>query len=263
MTAIESAVLGLIQGLTEFLPVSSSGHLVIGQTLLGLRGDNLAFDVLVHGATLMAVIVYFRGRLLELLRRPAWPYAGKLVVATLPVVVFGLTLHPLIRDAFARPPMVAGFLVITGGLLLSLYLRDRAVGPGTALREPGWGAALTIGLFQALALLPGVSRSGSTIVAGIWLGLAPAAAVEFSFLLAIPAIAGAIVYEAGSLGRAADGGMGGVFAVGAATAFASALVAIGAVFRAVGRQQFRWFGFYCLAAAGTFAAWLAWGHGAG
>lgn len=256
MTVIEGAVLGLIQGLTEFLPVSSSGHLVIGQTLFGLEGDHLAFDVFVHGATLLAVLVYFRSRLIAILRGWEWRYVVKLALATLPVVVSGVTFYPFVREAFSRPSLVVVFLAVTGMLLLSLYLRGRH-GEGTGLQEPGWGTALAIGLFQACALLPGISRSGSTIVAGIWLGLAPAAAVEFSFLLAIPAIAGAIVYESGALRDAAGAGATDAFLVGAGVAFLSALVAIGVVFRTVERRHFRWFGFYCLAAAALFAAWLA------
>lgn len=256
MTAVESAVLGLIQGLTEFLPVSSSGHLVIGQSLFGLEGDNLAFDVFVHGATLLAVLVYFRSRLTAILRGSEWRYVAKLALATMPVVIAAVTFYPFVRETFSRPFLVAVFLAVTGGLLLSLYLRGRSEERVGHL-EPGWGTALAIGLFQACALLPGISRSGSTIVAGIWLGLAPAAAVEFSFLLAIPAIAGAIVYEPEALGQAARSGMADVFVIGAIAAFGSALVAMGVVFRTVARRQFRWFGFYCLAAATLFAAWVA------
>ncbi|MGH7549761.1 MAG: undecaprenyl-diphosphate phosphatase [Gemmatimonadota bacterium] len=260
MTAIEAAVLGLVQGLTEFLPVSSSGHLVIGQTLFDLRGDHLAFDILVHGATLLAILVHFRSRLVELLRRSEWSYIGKLGVATVPAVIAGVTFYGTVREAFTRPSLVAGFLAITGGLLLSLYLRRRP-DDEAGLLEPGWGTALLIGLFQACALLPGISRSGSTIVAGIWLGLAPAAAAEFSFLMAIPAIAGAIVYESGALGQLAGAGMADVFSIGVVFAFASALVAIRVVFRTIGRREFRWLGFYCLAIAALFGMWLAGGAG--
>ncbi|MGH7562917.1 MAG: undecaprenyl-diphosphate phosphatase [Gemmatimonadota bacterium] len=258
MTVIEAAVLGLIQGLTEFLPVSSSGHLVIGQALFGLRGDNLTFDILVHGGTLLAILFYFRSRLIGFLRRSEWSYVGKLGVATVPVVIAGVTLYPTVQEAFTRPALVAGFLAITGVLLLSLYLRRRP-GEEAGRLEPGWGTALLIGLFQACALLPGISRSGTTIVAGIWLGLAPAAAAEFSFLLAIPAIAGAIVYESGALAQLADSGMADVFSIGVVVAFASALVAIRVVFRTIGRREFRWLGFYCLTIAALFGMWLAWG----
>lgn len=257
MSAIEGAVLGLIQGLTEFLPVSSSGHLVIGQALFGLRDDQLAFDVLVHGATLLAVVFYFRGRLIALARPAGWPYALKLGLATLPVVVVAPVVHPWVREAFSEPALVAAFLAVTGMVLLSLYLRAEDVRQRPGALEPGWWTALAIGVFQTCALLPGISRSGTTIVAGIWLGLAPAAAAEFSFLMAIPAILGAIVFESGALREAAGEGMADVFAIGAAVAFVSAIAAIGLVFRLVDRRRFRWLGFYCLIAAGLFGAWLA------
>jgi undecaprenyl-diphosphatase len=257
VTAIEAAILGLIQGLTEFLPVSSSGHLVIGQTLFGLSGDQLAFDVLVHGATLLAVLFYFRSRLAELVRPDGWSYVLKIGLATVPVVVVGPVVYPWVREAFTEPVLVAAFLAVTGVLLLSLYLRPENGRPGSGALEPGWWTALTIGAFQTCALLPGISRSGTTIVAGIWLGLAPAAAAEFSFLIAIPAILGAIVFESGALRTAAAAGRADIFAIGSVFAFVSAIAAIGLVFRLVDRRRFRWLGFYCLIAAGIFGTWLA------
>lgn len=256
MSAIEAAVLGLVQGLTEFLPVSSSGHLVIGQTLFGLHGDQLAFDVLVHGATLLAVLVYFRARLADLVKPAGRSYGLKLALATVPVVLIAPAAYPWVERAFSEPALVAAFLALTGLLLLSLYLRpDRA---GSGALEPGWWTALAIGVFQTCALLPGISRSGTTIVAGIWLGLAPAAAAEFSFLMAIPAILGAMVFESGSLRDAVGGGMADVFAIGSVAAFVSAIAGIGAVLRLVDRRRFPWLGFYCLITAALFGAWLAW-----
>ena len=257
MTAIDAAVLGLVQGLTEFLPVSSDGHLVIGQTLLGLQGSHLAFDVFIHGATLLAILVYFRGRLVGLMRRSAWAYVAKLALATLPVVVVATTFYPWIQRAFGEPWLVPVFLAVTGLLLLSLFFCPQDRGPGSGIVEPGWWTALAIGFLQSFALLPGISRSGTTIVAGIWLGLAPMAAAEFSFLLATPAIVGAIVYESGAVREAATSGMAGVFAVGWIAAFLSGIAAIGIVLRLVDRHRFRWLGFYCPLAAGLFGAWLA------
>ena len=256
MTAIEAAILGLIQGLTEFLPVSSSGHLVIGQTLFGLGDDQLAFDVLVHGATLLAILFYFRGRLADLVKPAGWTYVLKIGLATVPVVVVGPVVYPWVREAFTEPALVAGFLAVTGALLLSLYLRPEDDRPGSRALEPGWWTALAIGVFQTCALFPGISRSGTTIVAGIWLGLAPTAAAEFSFLMAIPAILGAILFESEAL-RTAGAGMAEIFAIGSVVAFVSAIAAIGLVFRFVDRRRFRWLGFYCLIAAGIFGAWLA------
>jgi undecaprenyl-diphosphatase len=257
LTAIEAAILGLIQGLTEFLPVSSSGHLVIGQTLFGLGDDQLAFDVLVHGATLLAILFYFRGRLADLVKPAGRTYVLKIGLATVPVVVVGPVVYPWVREAFTEPALVAGFLAVTGALLLSLYLRPEGDRPGSRALEPGWWTALAIGVFQTCALFPGISRSGTTIVAGIWLGLAPTAAAEFSFLMAIPAILGAILFESEALRTAAGAGMAEIFAIGSVVAFVSAIAAIGLVFRFVDRRRFRWLGFYCLIAAGIFGAWLA------
>jgi undecaprenyl-diphosphatase len=257
VTAVEAAVLGLIQGLTEFLPVSSSGHLVIGQTLLGLHRSHLAFDVLIHGATLLAVLFHFRGRLAYLVMPAGRSYLLKLGLATIPVIIVGPIVYPWVRQAFMEPALVAALLAVTGALILSLYLRPEAPRQGSGVLEPGWWTALAIGVFQTFALLPGISRSGTTIVAGIWLGLAPAAAAEFSFLMAIPAIIGAMIYESEAVQAAAAGGTTDTFAIGSAAAFLSGIGAIRLVFRLVDRRRFRWLGFYCLVVAGVFGAWLA------
>ncbi|HUP19056.1 MAG TPA: undecaprenyl-diphosphate phosphatase [Gemmatimonadota bacterium] len=261
MSPLEGALLGFVQGLTEFLPVSSSGHLVIVQTLLGLDGSNLVFDVVVHGATLAAIGVWFRRRLLGLVAAREWTYAGKLAVASLPVALVGGLFAEQVEAAFAAPELVVGTLALTGAALFSLYLRPDTGTSAAGLAQPGWAAALVIGAAQALAILPGISRSGLTIVAGLWLGLAPAAAAEFSFLLGIPAIAGAVVYQLRPTLAAAGGGQGAELLVGAAVAFASGLAAISLVFRLLTRRGFRRFGFYCCSVAIAFAAWLAWGNG--
>lgn len=262
MTVWEGLVLGLVQGLTEFLPVSSDGHLVIGQTLFGLKND-LTFDVVVHGATLIAILIYFRRRLVELVSTLDYPYMGKLALGTLPVAVVGVVFYDAIQSVFDTPLMTAVFLTVTGTLLLSLYLRrEEDVGPNepgawsAGLSEPTWTAALLIGCAQAAAILPGWSRSGSTIVTGIWLGLAPAAAAEFSFLLGIPAIAGAIVVEGGRVPAALQAGQGAELALGAVAAFVSGLFTIRLVFRLLERRGFRRFGFYCWAVALAFGAYV-------
>lgn len=266
MTAWEGLVLGLVQGLTEFLPISSSGHLVMGQTLFGLEeANNLPFDVLVHGASLLAILVYFRQRLILLVRHRRVTYGAKIVLGTVPVVIVGFTLREAIEVAFHSPSLVAVNLAVTGILLLSLYLRgDPAEQPRTlaelqpgALAEPTWLGALLIGCAQTVAILPGISRSGSTIVSALWLGLAPAAAAEFSFLLGIPALAGAMVLQAAAVQDAAAGYAGTAFAVGGVASFVSSLAAIMLVFRLLARRGFRRFGFYCLAVAAAFGTYLA------
>lgn len=255
----EAIVLGLLQGLTEFLPVSSSAHLVIGHTLFGLSED-LTFDVMLHAATLVAILVYFRRRLVRLVRTLDVRYVGKLCLATVPVAGVGIAFHDAVEAAFGTPLLVAGFLFVTGVALLSLYLRRGDDGQhaawGAGRSEPTWAGALLIGCAQAAAILPGISRSGSTIVAAIWLGVAPAAAAEFSFLLGIPAILGAIVVESSGIGAELRSGLGAELLFGMGVAFVSGLITIRLVFRLLASNSFRRFGFYCWAVAVAFAGWL-------
>ncbi len=253
MTTLEALILGVVQGLTEFLPVSSSAHLVMGEELLGANEPGIAFDVLVHGATLLAVLVYFRRRILQLALDRSWSYAGKILVGTIPAGVAGLSLEPLIESAFAAPGLIVFTLFVTGAFLLSL----KALPAGRVeVVEPSWWQAWWIGCAQMVAILPGISRSGSTIVAGRWLGMAPAASAEFSFLLGVPAVAGALVLQASEMRGATEAGQGLAYSVGWVAALVSGIVAIMLVFRLLARRAFPLFGWYCWAAALAFGAWL-------
>lgn len=254
MSWFEGLVLGLVQGLTEFLPVSSSGHLVIGRTLFGLESDSIAFEVALHGATLLAVLAFFRRRIVAVVRGEAPVYFAKLMLGSVPIIVGALLFRSAIEAWFGSPLLVAGFLAVTGTALLTLGLRrDRG---GSAV-EPGWVAAIVIGCAQALALAPGISRSGATIVAALWLGMAPAAAAEFSFLLGIPAIAGAIVFESGAI-RAAIGEASVGYGFGMVAAFVSAIGAIALVFRALAASRLHHYGVYCWSVALLFGAYAWW-----
>ncbi|MDX1661312.1 MAG: undecaprenyl-diphosphate phosphatase [Gemmatimonadota bacterium] len=259
MTPVEGLVLGLVQGLTEFLPVSSSGHLVIFQTLFGVQGPSVAFDAAVHGATLVAILVYFRERIVTVVRSREWAYVGKLALGTIPIALIGGVWREEVERAFHTPWLVPVTLAVTGAALLSLYFRrDRIrVAP-----VPTWTMAAVIGCAQALALMPGISRSGSTIVAALWLGLAAPAAAEFSFLLGVPAIAGAVGIQADDMLATAHGGGGLTLALGTGTAFLSGLAAMALVFHLLAREGFRRFGFYCWTVALAFAGWL-WMSGSG
>jgi undecaprenyl-diphosphatase len=253
MTPIDALILGIVQGLTEFLPVSSSAHLVMGEELLGANEPGVAFDVLVHGATLLAVLLYFRRRIVELVRRRSWTYGGKIVVGTIPAGIVGVLFESAIERVFAAPAVVVFTLFVTGALLLSL----RAIPTDRAeVEEPSWWQAWWIGCAQMVAILPGISRSGSTIVTARWLGLAPAPSAEFSFLLGVPAIAGAIVLQTGELQAGLAAGSGTVYLLGWGTALLAGLVAIALVFRLLERRAFAHFGWYCWAAAAAFGTWL-------
>ena len=253
MTFLDALVLGIVQGLTEFLPVSSSGHLVMFEELLGANQPGVAFDALVHGGTLLAVLIYFRRRILQLARTRSWSYAGKIVVGTIPAGIVGVLFESAIERVFSFPAVIVATLFVTGAALLSLYAipEDRA-----EIEEPTWWQAWWIGCAQMVSILPGISRSGSTIVTARWLGIAPMASAEFSFLLGVPAIAGAVVLQAGELRMAAGAGATLPYLAGWIAALLSGILAIMLVFRLLARRGFPLFGWYCWAAAAAFGAWL-------
>jgi undecaprenyl-diphosphatase len=225
----------------------------MGEEVLGANEPGIAFDVLVHGATLLAVLVYFRRRILQLVLERSWSYAAKIVVGTIPAGVAGLSLESVIERTFAAPALIVVTLIVTGALLFSLKaLPEERV----EVAEPSWWQAWWIGCAQMVAILPGISRSGSTIVAGRWLGMAPAASAEFSFLLGVPAVAGAIVLQASEMRAATEAGQGLAYSVGWAAALVSGILAIMLVFRLLARRAFPLFGWYCWAAAIGFGAWL-------
>ena len=252
MSTAEALWLGILQGLTEFLPVSSSGHLVLAREWLG-RGEasGLVFEVLLHVATVLAIVVFFRRRIAELLRgllagRPdAWRYAAKLVVATLPAVVVGGFFRHAIEEAFASPTFAAAGLIVTGCLLFTTRTSlARAQQP-----EPDFRAALLIGIAQAFAIPPGISRSGTTVVVALALGVAPMAAAEFSFLLGVIAISGAAVLVLPDL--AAGVAIPRVaLAVGFAAAAFAGLVALRSFVWLLERRAFYAFAYYDWAVGG-------------
>jgi undecaprenyl-diphosphatase len=253
---LESIVLGVVQGLTEFLPISSDGHLLITQTLLDVY-PGIAFVVALHVATLVSVLVAYRDRLADLtrgvLRRDpaALRYVALLVVATIPAGLIGVVLNePL--EALHQIPVSAGLGLLVTGMFLwtSRAALARALGP-----VPGWQAALVIGIAQALAIAPGVSRSGMTIVAALWLGVEAREAAAFSFMMAIPAIAGAAVLELPNLS-----GVGmpwGILLAGSLVATITGILAIRTLVLLLARRAFHAFAPYCWAVGALFLVWLA------
>ena len=198
MTVWDGVLLGFIQGATEFLPVSSSGHLVMAQALLAIEIPGVLFEVAVHVATLLSIVLVYRGRLVQLARgafegdRDAYRYLGLLFVATLPAAFLGVFGQGAIEALFDDPYVPGVGLLVTGTLLWS----GRAALPKAIATRPGWGAALLIGVAQAFALVPGISRSGVTVVAALWLGVEAKEAAAFSFLMALPVITGAAILQA-------------------------------------------------------------------
>lgn len=254
MNLWQAAVLGLIQGLTEFLPVSSSGHLVIADKLLGLPTGDLLFDVVVHVATLAAVVAYYRTDLTAIVKgliSPSMPetagmsgrrWVALIVLGTIPAVIVGFGLKATIEAAFGDPRGVGFNLMATGAVLFStLPLVGRRL-------RIGWLSALIIGIAQSVAILPGVSRSGSTIAAAMWLGVDRTQAARYSFLLSIPAIAGAFVLHVADFihaGGTLSGVAWGPMCVAFVLAAVSGYVAVAAILRALVHRWFGHFGIWC------------------
>lgn len=246
---LDIILLAVVQGLTEFLPVSSSGHLVLLQHLLGSSEGDLFLDVVLHCGTLGSVLVVYRQDVWRLLRldAPARLYILALAVGTLPAVAVGLLLKDVVEAVFASPVYAGVGLLVTGAVLLTTRLAPgRGDAPDTWEPRPvPLGKALLVGCAQAVAICPGISRSGSTIAASLWLGLARAEAARFSFLLSVPAIAGALVLHLldGDLTTRASG-VG--LALAAVVAFGVGLVAIRWTTMAVVQKHFWKFSVYVL-----------------
>lgn len=262
----EAILLGLIQGLTEFLPISSSGHLVLAQAALRSPGlaNNIALEIILHAGTLLAVIATYWRDLwrmlsdgLRFLRHPSDAQVrastgvrelGLLCLATVPVVVAGLLLKDPIEAAFESPRFAALMLFVTGILLLATRFLQR---PAHPLRMR---IALPMGLMQVLSLLPGISRSGATICGGLFGGGRPGQVVRFSFLMSIPAILGAVIFQLPDLREALQAGVLVSYGVGFIVSFTSGMMAIQILLRVVVRGRFFLFGIYCILA--SLLAWI-------
>jgi undecaprenyl-diphosphatase len=248
MSYFEAILLGIIQGLTEFLPVSSSGHLVLSQALLGIKMPGVTFELVVHLGTLLSVLVYFRKRIGRLLRslfdaslKQERKVVGYLILGTIPAGLAGVLFNDFFERAFGSPVMTSVMLLVTGAILLI----TRFVG---SVQQPvGIRSSLAMGVGQALAIMPGISRSGSTIAAGLLWGVKPSEAAEFSFLLAIPAIGGAVVLKTDEFLRL-DPGLFGQYCTGMAVSFLFGIIAVYTVLEVIRRGKFEYFAYYCFAA---------------
>ncbi len=246
--------LGLLQGLTEFLPVSSSGHLVMLQGLLGFKENPVAFDLLLHLATLGAVFLYFRKDLWCLTLSLFPPYServeerrlvGWILIATVLTAAIGLSLKHQVEALFSTPRWVAGALLYTG---LLLFVGDWVESGRVRSEDAGPWRSLMVGLFQGVAVFPGVSRSGSTVVAGILTGMSREEAGRFSFLLAVPAILGAAVLEAPHI-SSIPSKLFVPYLSGMVVAFVVGYAAIAVFLKAIKTRSLKWFGLYCWAVA--------------
>ncbi|MGF1752883.1 undecaprenyl-diphosphate phosphatase [Vibrio makurazakiensis] len=234
MSYFEAFILALVQGFTEFLPISSSAHLILPSAVLGWEDQGLAFDVAVHVGTLAAVIIYFRQEVVSLLsaffgsifkgeRSKEAKLAWMIILATIPACVFGLLMKDFI-ELYLRSAWVIATTTIIFGLLLWWVDKNSALKDDEY--QTGWKKALFIGVAQAMAMIPGTSRSGATITAALYLGFTREAAARFSFLMSIPIIALAGGYLGLKLVTSGDPIHVGVLLTGVVTSFISAYICI-------------------------------------
>jgi undecaprenyl-diphosphatase len=260
MELLKAVVLGVIQGFTEFLPISSSGHLVIGSEIMNFHEQGIAFDVFLHLGTLVSVTIVFRREILAMIKAPLQYFSGDrsaevmqnlgwdfyVVIATIPAVFAGLYLKDSIQNIFSSLNIVFFMLFITGILMIGTrYLKFRDV----SLHGKH---AFIIGCAQALAIFPGLSRSGSTIFAGMALGIERQVVARFSFIMSIPVILGAVILQLGDL-ISDPPDMDSCLNIAAGTLMAgiSGYYAIVLLLDIINKNRLQWFGYYCLALSVT------------
>lgn len=260
MGTLDAILLGLLQGLTEFLPVSSSGHLVILGNILGANVENTTFAILVHAATVLATITVFWGEILQLLRgglqfkiNPESKYLLKIVISMIPVMIVGLFFKDSVEALFGNGIRFVGcMLFVTAALLLLTHFIKPKKTRNITAKD-----AFIIGVAQAVAVIPGISRSGSTIATGMLLGDDKTQLAKFSFLMVLVPILGEAFLELlkGEFAPAASGISGYALTAGFLAAYLSGLFACKVMIRIVSRGKLWWFALYC-AVAGTVAVFL-------
>ena len=242
MTILVSFILGLVQGLTEYLPVSSSGHLVLFQRWFNLKGDLIFFDLLLHVATLLAVLIVMRKQVISLIKRPFSREALMLYVACVPTFILALIFKPLAENAFSGSFLPLCFL-ITAVLLFAC----EKISKHTSVKPFNFKHALLMGTAQGLALFPGISRSGSTMCAGLIGGASREDVASFSFLLSIPIIVASFVLELGGVAKAGIVVSFWPAFVGFITAFISGMASIKIMLGAVKKSKLWCFSLYLVA----------------
>ena len=268
MNYIEALIFGIVQGITEFLPISSTAHMVITQLLLGYNFPGLAFEIFLHQASVLAVIIYFRRDILDVItgffryfqnktqeNRAQFFFAIYIVVATVLTGGLGVLLQDFVSESMKTPPFIAGALTVTGALLIFIEKFHR-YGHRTE-KNMNFFDALIVGLGQTLAVLPGISRSGTTLVAALWAGLSRETAVRYSFLLSIPVILGSSLLAIGDLKNAMwlEIGLGPLFAAFIAT-FIFSWIGIVWLISFLKQSKLTYFAIYCFLVAFLVYAFL-------
>lgn len=263
MEWFHAVVLGLIQGLTEFLPVSSSGHLAIFKAIFGIDAENLTFEVAVHAATVLSTIVAFRKEIWDIVKgvfkfryNAQTQYFLKICVSMIPVFIVGVFFKDAVTDIFGSGLVVVGSMLLLTALLLFIgeslsnrQMKKDAVAGKPQGKEVGYKEAFIVGIAQAFAVLPGLSRSGSTISTGLMLGVRKSAIAQFSFLMVLIPILGETFLEIVGGGVESSGIPALSLVLGTLTAFVSGYAACRWMIRIVQKARLRYFSIYCCAAA--------------
>ncbi len=261
MSWFEALILGIIQGLTEFLPVSSSGHLELGKAIMGdksLPAESLMFTVVVHAATALSTLVIFRKDVLQIIsgllqfkRNEEFTFSLKIILSMIPAALVGVLFNDQIEQLFSGQILLVGAMLVITGLLL--FLADKAKNTSKTVSFPN---AFIIGLAQAIAILPGISRSGATIASSVLLGIDREKAARFSFLMVVPLILGKMAKDLmdGNIGSETNNIL--VLAIGFIAAFVTGLFACQWMISLVKKSQLRYFAYYCFV-VGSIAVFMS------
>lgn len=249
MNIIQAIILGIVEGITEFLPISSTGHMILASKLMGIADSDFlkSFEIAIQlGAILSVVVLYWKKLLVskETLK--------KVGIAFLPTAIIGFLLYKVLKTYLLSNDMIVIWALLLGGILLisfELWHKNRTI---EAVNQISYKKSFATGLAQALAIIPGVSRSGATIVAGLAMGISREAIVEFSFLLAIPTMAAATGYDLLKSSHSFSGSQFGTLAIGFIVSFIVALLAIKWFIGYIKNHSFMWFGIYRIIAAAVF-----------
>ena len=248
-TAMQAIILGVVEGLTEFLPISSTGHQIVVADLLGFTGERaIAFNIIIQLAAILAVVWEYRRKIFDVVvglptQRSAQRFTVNLLVAFFPAVILGVAFADLIHHYLFNPITVASALVVGGVVMLWAEERQHKI-QAESVDEMTWKHALKVGCAQCLALVPGTSRSGATIIGGLLFGLSRKAATEFSFFLAMPTMVGAAVYSGYKYRDLFQPSDLPVFAVGFVVSFIFAMIAVRSLLKFIGSHSYAAFAWY-------------------